>query len=73
MFFDKDICKERLFLYLEAEAAVLRSQAYSIGGRTLTRANLSEIRDGIRTWNERLKAAVNGSGGVVCRRVIPHG
>lgn len=35
---------ERLKLYLEAEKAVLSGQSYTIGNRTLTRANLATIR-----------------------------
>ncbi len=38
---------ERLKRYVEAEIAVLSGQSYTIGGRTLTRANLSEIRKAI--------------------------
>ncbi|WP_295157160.1 DUF6148 family protein [Selenomonas sp. AE3005] len=38
---------ERLKLYLEAEKAVLTGQSYTIGNRTLTRANLSSIRAAI--------------------------
>lgn len=38
---------ERLKLYLEAERAVLTGQSYTIGNRTLTRANLATIRAAI--------------------------
>ncbi len=38
---------ERLKLYLEAEKAVLSGQSYTIGNRTLTRANLATIRKAI--------------------------
>lgn len=38
---------ERLKMYLEAERAVLTGQSYTIGNRTLTRANLSTIRAAI--------------------------
>lgn len=41
------IQNERLKLYLEAERAVLSGQSYTIGNRTLTRANLSTIRKAI--------------------------
>lgn len=40
--------KERLALYLEAESKILQgSQSYTIGSKTLQRANLKEIRDTI--------------------------
>lgn len=38
---------ERLKMYLEAERVVLTGQSYTIGNRSLTRANLSEIRKAI--------------------------
>ena len=39
------ILNERLKLYLEAEKQITKfGQSYTIGKRTLTRANLSEIR-----------------------------
>lgn len=38
---------ERLRMYLEAEKTVLTGQSYTIGNRSLTRANLSEIRKAI--------------------------
>lgn len=42
------VLNERLKQYLEAEKAVLiAGQSYKIGNRTLTRADLSEIRDEI--------------------------
>lgn len=38
---------ERLALYAAAEQAVLTGQSYTIGNRTLTRANLDTIREEI--------------------------
>ena len=43
----KNIQNERLARYLEAEKAVLMGQSYTIGNRTLTRANLTSIRNAI--------------------------
>lgn len=40
--------KARLAMYYEAEEAVLSGQSFSIGSRTLTRANLAEIVKMIR-------------------------
>lgn len=45
----------QLTAYLAAEKAVLASQSYEIAGRKLTRANLSEIQQGISTWDARVK------------------
>lgn len=36
--------EELLLLYIAAEKAILTGQAYSIGGRSLTRADLKEVR-----------------------------
>ena len=39
-----EIKKRRLFMYLEAEKAILLGQSYTLDNRTLTRPNLSEVR-----------------------------
>jgi hypothetical protein len=59
----------RLQQYLDAEAAVLTNQEYTILGRRVTRANLAEIQEGIRIWDERCKTmgSTNAFGG---RRVV---
>ena len=42
------VLNKRLTMYLEAEHAILvGGQSYKIGNRTLTRADLGEIRDAI--------------------------
>jgi hypothetical protein len=56
---------ERLQQYLDAEAKVLTGQQYSIGDRSLTRANIAQIREGIKYWDaqvKRLSAANSGRG-----------
>lgn len=40
----------RLTEYMAAERRVLDNQAYEIGDRKLTRADLGEIREGIVFW-----------------------
>ncbi len=74
--FSSTVCRERLNKYLDAESKVLNGQSYSIGGRSLSRANLKEIRDGITLWASRLKQAeedeARGRGGISMMRVIPH-
>lgn len=40
--------------YIEAEQAIITGQSYTIGNRSLTRANLSEIRDARQEWEQRL-------------------
>lgn len=41
------LLNRRLQLYIEAEERILQGQSYTIGNRTLTRANLSEVRAAI--------------------------
>lgn len=41
---------EMVALYITAEKAVLNGQSYTINGRSLTRANLKEIREGREYW-----------------------
>lgn len=43
----------RLAEYQAAETKVLSGQAYTIGGRSMTRANLKDIREGIDYWNAK--------------------
>ena len=45
----------QLSAYLAAETAVLTGQQYEIAGRMLRRADLAQIREGITTWDARVK------------------
>lgn len=47
---------DMLALYIEAEEAVLKGQSYTINGRTLSRANLREIRNGRQEWERKVAA-----------------
>ncbi|MBS6063669.1 MAG: hypothetical protein KH972_07360 [Peptostreptococcaceae bacterium] len=51
----KDVAKKHYEAWLEAEIAVSSSQSYTIGSRSLTRANLSEIRQQLDYWNKQLE------------------
>ena len=42
-----EAAKKHLDVWLEAEMTVATGQSYTIGSRTLTRANLTEIRNAI--------------------------
>lgn len=64
---------EMLNLWIEAEKAVSTGQSYSIGGRSLTRVNMKEIREAQRYWESeiyRLKNNVNSRGSRVLRAVL---
>lgn len=52
--------------WLAADLAVSTGQAYSIGGRSLTRANAAEIREQLTYWQSilnRLEAVAAGNTG----------
>lgn len=67
--------KERLKLYIKAEAAILDgAQSYSIGSRHLTRADLAEIRKMISTLEDgidELESELSYGSRRKCIRVIP--
>ena len=50
----------QLALWLEADAAVATGQAYTIGGRSLTRANAREIRENITYWDKKVQRLTQG-------------
>lgn len=61
----------KLSEYLTAESKVLAKQSYSIDGRSLTYANLSEIRAGINHWDSVCKRlAVRGTRGNIRARSL---
>lgn len=47
--------ESKLQLYLTAEEAVLSGQEYVIGTRRLRRADLEQIREGIKYWDDKAK------------------
>lgn len=53
----KEDAQRHLDIWMEAEAAVATGQSYQIGSRSLTRANLKEIRDTIEFWAGQVTAA----------------
>jgi hypothetical protein len=60
----------KLAAYMAAEDAVLTGQSYSISGRQLTRADLSEIRKGIAAWEQRV-IRLTSQGGIRVRGAVP--
>lgn len=58
-----EIAKKMYLDWLTAESAVTTGQSYSIGTRSLTRANLTEIRKSIIYWkNEMAKLEAKATG-----------
>ena len=43
--------QKHLDIWMKAEMTVATGQSYTIGKRSLTRANLTEIRNAIEYWN----------------------
>lgn len=61
----------QLATYLAAETAVLAGQSYSMNGRTLTRADLADIQQGVKIWDQRAKSIARG--GMVVKGATPIG
>lgn len=57
--------------YLKAEEAVLNAQSYSLGSRTVTRADLSEITKMIEYLDDRIETLESTGGKRQVLRVIP--
>jgi len=53
----------RLTDYLAAEEAVLAGQSYTLSSRSVTRADLQWIQEGVKIWDQRVKNLSTTSGG----------
>lgn len=51
-----EIAQKHLNAWLEAELEVTTNQSYTIGSRSLTRADLRDIRKQIEYWQNRVDA-----------------
>ena len=66
--------QQQLQLWLDADATVATRQSYSVGGRTLTSANASEITSKIQFWSgevEKLTMQHNTKGTNRIKRFVP--
>ena len=64
----------RLNAYYDAELKVLEGQSYQLNGKTLTRANLSEIRSAIKELENlvaKLQAQTSGKARRKAFRIVP--
>lgn len=69
-----ETAKRHLDMWLEAETQVAINQAYTIGGKSFTRANLGEIRKQIEYWSNmvtRLENAKKKGGRNRTFRIVP--
>lgn len=55
--FSKELCKQKLKTWLDAEEAITTGQSYQIGNRTLTRADLKQVREQMEYWAGKLAQA----------------
>jgi hypothetical protein len=68
----KEVAREMLMLWLDAERAVTTGKSYTIGTRSLTRANISEIAERIKFWRNELEKLESGRGsGMRVFRAVP--
>lgn len=54
-----EIAKKHLDAWLTAELEVTTHQSYTIGSRSMTKANLSEIRKQIEYWSDQVARLEN--------------
>lgn len=58
-----EIAQQRVNMWLDAEAAIATGQAYTIGSRSLTRANLADVRKQLEYWQAKVAALQNAASG----------
>ncbi len=63
--------QQSLRLWLDAERAVARGQSYRIGSRSLTRANLADIRESIQFWRKEIARLESKQVGARVFRAVP--
>ncbi len=64
--------KDMLAAWKEAERAVATSQSYTVAGRTVTRAQMTEIRAAQEYWRTEIARLEGGRGpGMRVRRIVP--
>jgi len=59
----------KLTAWMAADAAVASGQSYTIGGRSLTRAQSAEIRNNIDYWEAKVKKLTRG--GLIIKGITP--
>ena len=63
--------RSTLRMWLAAERAVATGQSYTIGTRSLTRANLKDIRESIQFWRREITRLENAQVGAKVFRAVP--
>ncbi len=57
--FSKELCRQQVKIWLEAERAIATGQSYQIENRRLTRADLKAVREELEYWVSRLAQCEN--------------
>lgn len=63
--------RSTLRMWIEAERAVATGQSYKIGTRSLTRANLADIRESIQFWRKEIARLEAKQSGARVFRAVP--
>jgi len=72
MAWDLQTAKDHLNAWLEADLSVATGKEYKIGSRSLTRADVIEIKERIDFWrNEVSKLESGRKGGIRAYRAVP--
>ncbi len=66
-----EVAQEHLNAWLAAEMAISTGQSYTIANRSLTRANLTEVMQQIRYWQQQVEIITNGGRRSRIRRYVP--
>ena len=66
-----DEARTTLQMWLDAERAVATGQSYKIGTRSLTRANLADIRESIQFWRKEIARLESKQMGARVLRAVP--
>lgn len=67
-------CNERLKIWLDAESKIASGQSYIMDNRRLERANLAQVREQIKFWQNELakaEATANGRSRRRTMRIVP--
>jgi len=63
--------REHLAAWLEADAAVATGQSYTIGSRTLPRADAGRIAERVAFWRRTVEQLESNRSGVRVLRAVP--
>lgn len=61
----------QLAAWVAASTAVAGGQSYTIGSRSLSRADASDIKDMVVFWNDQVKSLTSGRSGMRLRGITP--